>query len=82
MELVRSRFVVKEDMNPGADKPPARRGYDCAHLVVTGELQDRSRDWLVAGGHLARYFDRFGVSRSRFAQLLRTPGLSSSTPEI
>ena len=60
VELGRSRFVVKEDMNPGADKPPARRGYDCAHLVVTGELQDRSRDWLVAGGHLARYFDRFG----------------------
>jgi len=60
-ELVRERFVCREDFNPGQQKAgTSRQGYDCAHLVVTGEQHGQSRGWLVAGGALARYFDRFG----------------------
>ncbi|QNN82712.1 hypothetical protein H3H54_01815 [Brachybacterium sp. Z12] len=60
VELIRERFEVLEDFNPGDAKPPQRRGYDCAHLVVTGEQESQARDWLVASGDLRRYFDRFG----------------------
>lgn len=60
VELVRERFEAAENFNPGDHKEPERRGYDCAHLVVTGEKPGNSRDWLVTGGDLARYFDRFG----------------------
>lgn len=60
-ELVRERFACREDFNPGVHKQgTSRQGYDCAHLVVTGEAHGQARGWLVAGGPLARYFDRFG----------------------
>lgn len=58
--LIRERFEALEDFNPGDSKPPQRRGYDCAHLVITGEKESQARDWLVASGDLRRYFDRFG----------------------
>ena len=60
VELVRERFDVAEDFNPGDLKDSERRGYDCAHLIVTGEKGTGSRDWMVAGGSLSKYFDRFG----------------------
>lgn len=58
-ELIRGRFELVEDRMPGEEKPPRRRGYDCAHLVVGGERSDAPPGWLVAGGPLARYFSRF-----------------------
>lgn len=58
-ELIRSRFTLVEDRLPGEEKPERRRGYDCAHLVVSGEKPDAPPGWLVAHGPLARYFDRF-----------------------
>lgn len=58
--LIRERFRLLEDVDPGDHKEPRRRGYDCTHLVVTGERDGESRDWLVAGGDLMRYFERFG----------------------
>jgi ppGpp synthetase/RelA/SpoT-type nucleotidyltranferase len=62
-DIVRERFVVKsgEDRNPGLDlhRDERRRGYDCWHIIVTGE---RSADptGLISGGGLGRYFDEFG----------------------
>lgn len=62
LELVRERFDVAEDRNPGDDpnRDPRRRGYDCHHLVITGEKPGEPSGWLTAGGALARYFDLFG----------------------
>src|SRR5699024_4379025 len=59
-ELIRGRFHAYEDRNPGAEKDDDHRGYDCQHFVVQGELQEAESGWLVAGGHLARYFENFG----------------------
>lgn len=61
-ELIRDRFVVKdgEDRCPGDVYPTDRRGYDCQHLVVTGEKTDLGPGWLVSGGKLSQYFERFG----------------------
>lgn len=62
VELIRDRFEVKEneDRNPGAVKPPNLRGYDCHHMVVSGEKPSMESGWLVSGGELSRYFDFFG----------------------
>lgn len=62
VELLRGRFLVKEgeDRNPGNEKEDRLRGYDCHHIVITGERPDNETDWLVAGGSLARYFTDFG----------------------
>lgn len=61
-ELIRSRFAVLpgEDRNPGEEKPPHLRGYDCLHIVVSGETDDYDSDWVVSGGDLERYFTTFG----------------------
>lgn len=59
-ELIRGRFTAKEDRNPGEDKPLSHRGYDCQHLVVTGEGSEADHGWLIAGGKLAQYFATFG----------------------
>lgn len=60
-ELIRSRFTVLngEDRNPGDEKPSRFRGYDCLHIVVSGESEDQNSDWLVSGGKLERYFQTF-----------------------
>lgn len=59
-ELIRGRFHAHEDRNPGDEKDDNRRGYDCHHFIVQGELPDVKSGWLVAGGKLARYFENFG----------------------
>lgn len=59
-EIIRDRFEVVEDRNPGTDKDERRRGYDCQHFVITGESAEADFGWLIVGGHLARYFDKFG----------------------
>lgn len=61
-ELIRGRLVVKpgEDKCPGDGRPHGRRGYDCRHIVVSGESPDSGAGWLILGGKLARYFDEFG----------------------
>ncbi|WFR67727.1 RelA/SpoT domain-containing protein [Curtobacterium flaccumfaciens] len=61
-QLIKSRFAVlpNEDRNPGDEKPPSRRGYDCLHIVVSGEHEDGDSDWIVAGGDLERFFRTFG----------------------
>ncbi|MHA7198616.1 GTP pyrophosphokinase [Arthrobacter alkaliphilus] len=61
-DLIRGRFVVKdgEDRNPGDEKTERLRGYDCLHIVVSGEDPGAETDWLVSGGKLARYFKEFG----------------------
>lgn len=58
--LLVDRFQIAENHNPGAAKPQSRRGYDCSHLVVTGERAGVEPGWLIAGGRLAQYFDTFG----------------------
>lgn len=60
--LIRSRLAVLpgEDRNPGVGRPDDRRGYDCLHLVVSGEIDALDSDWLVSGGALEKYFKRFG----------------------
>lgn len=58
-DLIRGRFEVAEDFKPGDLKAESHRGYDCVHLVVTGEDPNVSGDWMVAGGDLDRYFKRF-----------------------
>ncbi|GMA40280.1 GTP pyrophosphokinase [Mobilicoccus caccae] len=62
-ELVRVRFHVKEneDRNPGDERPVKKRGYDCIHLVVTGErVGSGDSGWLIRQGYLANYFKKFG----------------------
>ncbi|AND16932.1 GTP pyrophosphokinase [Rathayibacter tritici] len=61
-ELIRSRFAVLpgEDRNPGEEKPKRLRGYDCLHIVVSGEVHGHDSDWVVSGGELERYFTTFG----------------------
>ncbi len=63
-DLVRERFVIPdgEDRNPGEDRgrPDSRRGYDCRHLVVTGEKPPADSGWVVAGGKLQKYFAECG----------------------
>ncbi|CAD5138568.1 PpGpp synthetase catalytic domain-containing protein (RelA/SpoT-type nucleotidyltranferase) [Microbacterium sp. Nx66] len=61
-ELIRTRFAVLpgEDRNPGREKPDHLRGYDCLHIVVSGESEERDSDWMVSGGDLERYFTAFG----------------------
>ncbi|KXO91399.1 Uncharacterized protein conserved in bacteria (plasmid) [Tsukamurella tyrosinosolvens] len=64
-DLIRARLAVKpgEDRNPGDEKAavePRRRGYDCRHLVVAGEAATTESGWIISGGSLARYFERFG----------------------
>ena len=62
-DIVRDRFVVMpdEDRNPGLDRArdARRRGYDCWHIVVTGE-QAPEPTGFISGGDLKRYFDAFG----------------------
>ncbi|GIG24438.1 hypothetical protein Cde04nite_06820 [Cellulomonas denverensis] len=58
-ELIRSRFELSEDRMPGEEKEERRRGYDCVHLIATGERSGASTGWLVGGGDLAHYFERF-----------------------
>lgn len=60
-EIIKDRFVVKpgEDRNPGLEKSERRRGYDCWHIVITGEKQPES-GWLIERGDLSRYFNTFG----------------------
>ncbi|GAC49332.1 hypothetical protein GOACH_11_01290 [Gordonia aichiensis NBRC 108223] len=62
VELIRGRLAIKdgEDRNPGDTYPPRLREYDCHHLVVTGHREDAEPGWLIAGGKLSQYFDRFG----------------------
>lgn len=61
-ELIRDRFVIKEgeDRNPGDEKSPRLRGYDCQHIIISGEKPQTESDWMVKNGKLARYFDTFG----------------------
>lgn len=61
-ELIRDRFVVKdgEDRNPGDEKPPERRGYDCQHIIISGEKPQTESDWMVKNGKLFKYFQTFG----------------------
>ncbi|PPF16397.1 GTP pyrophosphokinase [Rathayibacter rathayi] len=64
-ELILSRFAVVsgEDRNPGKEKEeklPHLRGYDCLHIVVSGEVDGHDSDWVVSGGELERYFTTFG----------------------
>lgn len=60
--LIRDRFRIlsNEDRNPGDEKPAERRGYDCQHIVISGEKPVKESGWLVVRGDLARYFDNFG----------------------
>ncbi|MCY1694466.1 GTP pyrophosphokinase [Curtobacterium sp. SL109] len=62
-DVVRERFTVMrgEDRNPGLDpnRDERRRGYDCWHIVVTGE-QGSEPTGFIPGGGLGRYFDEFG----------------------
>lgn len=59
-ELIRDRFEVTEDHNPGDVKERRRRGYDCHHFVVGGESPEALSGWLIAGGKLSQYFEEFG----------------------
>lgn len=61
-ELIRDRFIVKdgEDRNPGDEKPPRLRGYDCQHIIISGEQTQTESDWMLKNGKLSRYFDTFG----------------------
>lgn len=60
--LVRDQFCVKkgEDRNPGNEKPPNRRGYDCLHLVVESEKSECKSNWIMENGPLSNYFRDFG----------------------
>lgn len=60
-ELIRGRFAIKpgEDRNPGEEKPSDKGGYDCRHIVVVGESEGFTQDWLTAGGDLMKYFGTF-----------------------
>lgn len=60
--LIRERFQVKpgEDRNPGEERPHESRGYDCLHLIITGERHEAESGWLIEGGELSRYFTSFG----------------------
>lgn len=59
-EIIRDRFAVSEDRNPGDEKPRERRGYDCHHFVISGERPEAESGWLILGGKLKQYFDTFG----------------------
>lgn len=59
-ELVRERFSVSEEPEPAQHKPDSHRGYESAHLVITGERPGQEHDWLLPGGALTRYFADFG----------------------
>lgn len=61
-DLIRERFAIVpgEDRNPGSGRPDHNRGYDCHHIVISGEEPDLGSGWLVAGGELSRYFSAFG----------------------
>jgi ppGpp synthetase/RelA/SpoT-type nucleotidyltranferase len=61
-DLIRERFSVidGEDRNPGDDKPERLRGYDCQHIVVSGQQSSIETDWLISGGSLSRFFDELG----------------------
>lgn len=78
-ELIRSRFELSEDRMPGEEKEERRRGYDCVHLIATGERSGASTGWLVGGGDLATTSSASRDSRSRSGRLPHTPGPSSST---
>lgn len=59
-QLIQDRFTVKQEHNPGDAKPTQRRGYDCQHLIVTGESSTADPGWMIAGGKLSQYFTTFG----------------------
>ena len=61
-DLIRERFsvIAGEDRNPGVDKPLRLRGYDCQHIVVSGQQTTLETDWLISGGSLSRFFDELG----------------------
>lgn len=56
-ELIRDRFDVIEDRNPGLEKDASKRGYDSHHFIVTGEQIPTG--WLRADGDLHAYFEKF-----------------------
>lgn len=60
IKLLQDRFQVKEDHNPGDTKPSDRRGYDCQHLIITGENSTSNSGWMIVGGRLLQYFTTFG----------------------
>lgn len=59
-ELIRDRFIAKEDRNPGEGREYRQRGYDCHHFIITGERKDADGEWLISGGKLSQYFDDIG----------------------
>ena len=57
MAAIRDRFSLTEDRNPGDERDPDKKGYDCWHFIATGERFDSQ--WIRRGGDLDHYFHAF-----------------------
>lgn len=57
IEIIRERFSILEDRNPGDDRPVDSQGYDCWHFVVNG-VSNHS-DLVSDNGYLSRFFSHY-----------------------